>query len=79
MYTYKMVQIPPNIIINAKKTNKKRAAAAFLEETVNMMASDGWDFYRTDAIGVEEAPGCFSSKSGPSLYYVITFRKPIIE
>ena len=34
MYTYKMVQIPPNISIKAKD-NKDGIAAAYLEQEVN--------------------------------------------
>ncbi|MEX5480830.1 hypothetical protein AB5N06_30205 (plasmid) [Klebsiella pneumoniae] len=52
MYKYKMVQIPPNVIVNAKKVSKDRAAAVYLENVVNEMAQDGWEFQRIDSIGV---------------------------
>ena len=48
MYKYKMVQIPPNVIVNAKKVSKDRAAAVYLENVVNEMAQDGWEFQRID-------------------------------
>lgn len=54
MYKYKMVQIPPNVIVNAKKVSKDRAAAVYLENVVNEMAQDGWEFQRIDSIGVQE-------------------------
>lgn len=75
-----MVQIPPNIIINARKVDKNNAAAYYLEQVVNEKAEEGWEFQRIDTIGVEEQPGCASlfggnNKNGPVNYYVITFRK----
>ncbi|MGM3160493.1 DUF4177 domain-containing protein [Dickeya undicola] len=79
MYKYKMVQIPPNIIVNARKVDKDNAAAHYLEQVVNEKAGEGWEFQRIDTIGVEEQPGCasllFGKKNGPVNYYVITFRK----
>ena len=79
MYKYKMVQIPPNIVVNARKVNKNNAAAEYLEEVVNEMALEGWEFQRIDSIGVQEQPGCgslFGGKQvGPVNYYVITFRQ----
>ncbi len=46
-------------------------------------ASEGWEFYRVDSIGVRVQPGCLGAVmlaiSGQSvmteLYYVVTFRK----
>ena len=49
MYKYKMVQIPPNVIVNAKKVSKDRAAAVYLENVVNEMAQDGWEFVWREA------------------------------
>ncbi|MGC6387218.1 DUF4177 domain-containing protein [Ewingella sp. S1.OA.A_B6] len=76
MYTYKMVQVPPNISVKAKD-NKSGIAAQYLENVVNTWAAEGWEFQRVDTIGIEEKPGCFSAnKQGLVYYYVITFRKP---
>ncbi|MFO5548663.1 DUF4177 domain-containing protein [Klebsiella pneumoniae] len=81
MYKYKMVQIPPNVIVNAKKVSKDSAAAVYLENVVNEMAEDGWEFQRIDSIGVQGQPGCgslFGGKQiGPVNYYVITFRQEV--
>lgn len=78
-YTYKMVQIPPNIEVNKKE--KHNAAAYYLQNVVNEYPEDGWEFLRVDEIGVQEKPGClaalFGQKSFPVNYYVITFRKPV--
>jgi len=78
-YTYKMIQVPPNIEV-AMKQHKANEAAAYLEEVVNEMASQGWEFYRIDPIGVQLKPGCIASLFGQKAvaitYYVITFRKP---
>ncbi|AHK21391.1 MULTISPECIES: hypothetical protein [Yersinia pseudotuberculosis complex] len=77
MFTYKMVQIPPNISVNAK-ANKNGIAAQYLEEVVNSWASEGWEFQRIDTIGIDEKPGCFGgNKSTLTHYYVITFRKEV--
>ncbi|TNL11462.1 DUF4177 domain-containing protein [Kosakonia cowanii] len=77
MYTYKMVQVPPNISVKAKD-NKNGIAAAYLQEVVNTQAVDGWEFQRVDTIGIEERAGCFGgSKVGFANYYVITFRKEV--
>ncbi|HIC8942091.1 TPA: DUF4177 domain-containing protein [Klebsiella aerogenes] len=72
---------PPNVIVNAKKVSKDSAAAVYLENVVNEMAEDGWEFQRIDSIGVQEQPGCgslFGGKQvGPVSYYVITFRQEV--
>lgn len=77
MYKYKMIQIPPNISVQAK-SHIGNEAAAYLEGVVNEYAPQGWEFYRIDNIGVELKPGCLSAlggaKSESSVYYVITFR-----
>lgn len=76
MYTYKMIQVPPNISVKAKD-NKIGIAAQYLENVVNTWAAEGWEFQRVDTIGIDEKPGCFgSNKIGLVHYYVITFRKP---
>jgi hypothetical protein len=35
-----------------------------LEELLNDMAAQGWDYYRTDVISEIELPGCFASLFG---------------
>lgn len=78
MYQYKMVQVPPNIEVQAKQ-HKGNEAAAYLEGVVNTHARDGWEFYRIDAIGVSVKPGCLAGLLGQkeafSTYHVITLRK----
>lgn len=78
-FKYKMVQVPPNIEVKAKE-HRGNEAAAFLEGVVNHHAQDGWEFYRTDSIGVSVQPGCFDAlfgrKAQSATYYVITFRRP---
>lgn len=77
MHQYKMVQIPPGITLS--KAQRGNEAAAYLEGAVNEMASQGWEFMRVDAIGVEVQPGCLGAlagiKGGSTVYYVITFRR----
>jgi len=82
MYKYKMVQVPPDIRVQAKD-HKGNEAADYLEEIVNSCGQEGWDFYRVDAIGVSVKPGClaglFGQKEALNTYYVVSFRKPISE
>lgn len=77
-YTYKMVQIPPNIEVQAKK-HRGSEAAHYLESVVNKHAEDGWEFQRIDSIGVKTTAGCLASLFGHketfSNYHVITFRR----
>lgn len=81
MYTCKMVQIPPGIEIK-KSDRKHEIAAEYLEKVVNSHATQGWEFYRVDSIGVSVNPGVlgifeFGRKQEDATYYVITFRKPV--
>lgn len=84
MATYKMVQIPPNIAVQAKglfgkAPDPSQLAAQYLESVVNDMATQGWEFQRVDSIGVKSSPGCLGGllghKETQEIYYVITFRK----
>ncbi len=75
-----MVQVPPNVEVQAKQ-HKGNEAAAYLETVVNKYAKQGWEFYRVDAIGVSVQPGCFDAlfgkKAALNSYYVISFRRPL--
>lgn len=84
MATYKMVPIPPNIQVSApslfaKTPDPSAAAAQYLENAVNEMARQGWEFHRVDSIGVKSNPGClgifFGQKAFDTMYYVMTFRR----
>jgi len=75
-----MVQIPPNVTVDAEK-HKGNEAAIYLQGVVNPCAKDGWEFYRTDSIGVETKLGCLAGllgqKSEFNHYHVISFRREI--
>jgi len=77
-YEYKMVQIPPSISIKAKDA-RGQEAAWYLQEIINTLAGQGWEFYRIDTVGVVQNPGCLGSLFGASKvfysYYVVSFRK----
>jgi hypothetical protein len=79
MYEYRMQQIPPAIVVS--KASKGTEAAAYLEGIVNDMASDGWEFFRVDTIGVQVQPGCLGILGGQrqtnNAYYVVTFRREV--
>ncbi len=79
VFEYKMVQVPPSIVIRGRRP-KGGEAAAWLEDVTNRHAATGWEFYRVDPIGVDVKPGCFGTLLGrreeQHVLYVITFRKP---
>jgi hypothetical protein len=79
-YRYKMIQIPPKIVIKPSE-EQGGPAAAYLEKVVSEQARQGWEFYRVDAIGVRVEPGCLASLFGQGtkedVYYVITFRQEV--
>ena len=76
-FEYKMVQIPPNVSVQAQAQGNE--AAGYMQSVVNSEATEGWEFYRVDSIGVEVRPGClgglFGRKAEGSVYHVITFRR----
>ncbi len=77
-FQYQMVQIPPNIAVNAK-AHRGNEAATHLQQIVDKYAVDGWEFYRIDNFGVNVQPGClgalFGGKAQSIVYYVVTFRR----
>jgi hypothetical protein len=79
-YTYKMLQIPPNVIVE-KKAPRERAAAMYLEEVVSEWAQNGWEFYSVESIGIWENPGCltalFGAKATITESYVVVFRREV--
>ena len=79
-YTYKMVQIPPNISVDSRK-KKGGEAAYYLQNVVNEHAEDGWEFQRIDQIGVQTTAGClaglFGHKASFNTYHVISFRREV--
>lgn len=79
MYTYKMLQIPPNMALVAKGMFKQTVAANYLQQIVNTEAQQGWEFFRVDSVGVKSEPGCLAALMGAkaidTVYYVVTFRR----
>jgi hypothetical protein len=77
-YEYKMIQVPPNIVLKAKEV-RGNEAAHYLQSIANEQAAAGWEFYRVDTVGVVTQPGCLPSLFGAKQtlieYYVVTFRK----
>ena len=75
-----MVQIPPVIAVKQKEYQGNEASY-YLQSVANEHASQGWEFYRVDTIGVVTNPGCLASLLGAKQthieYYVVTFRKTV--
>lgn len=78
IYEYKMIQIPPDISVNARDSTGSDAAH-YLQNIVKQHATNGWEFYRVDPIGVQVKPGCLASilgaKTVEKVYYVVSFRR----
>ena len=76
-YVYKMVQVPPNIEVQAGQ-ERGGEAAEYMNELVSKMAFQGWEFYRIDTLGVVKRPGCLAGLLGVGAtrteYYVVCFR-----
>lgn len=77
-YEYRMVQIPPTIVIQQGQ-QRGDEASSYLQSLANQEAAQGWEFYRVDTIGVITKPGCLGSLMGGKQqlfeYYVVTFRR----
>jgi hypothetical protein len=80
VYQYRMVQVPPTIVVK-DKSQQGSAAANYLQSIANQLAGEGWEFYRVDTVGIADKPGCLASLLGAQQtvvqYYVITFRKEV--
>ena len=79
-YEYRMRQIPPVLDTGSTK-EVGNEAATYLEQLVNSMAGQGWEFFRVDAMGVYVRAGCLGALMGKRAervdYYVVTFRRPV--
>lgn len=77
-YAYKMVQIAPSLIVNARDV-RGQEAATYLEGVVNEWSAAGWEFYRVDTMSIYSPPGClgalFGGQTTLTNYYVVTFRR----
>lgn len=77
-YEYKMISVPKNIAI---KNGRELGAtlAEYVQNEVNKMADEGWEFYRADSYLVAELPGCLGALFGQNpnceTYNLLTFRK----
>jgi hypothetical protein len=76
-YVYKMIQVPRTISSSQRDSNQ--AAANYVQEVVDQMVRDGWEFYRIDQINVAAKPGCLGALLGQQAsveaYNIISFRK----
>lgn len=74
-YQYRMIQIPPSVMVGAGK-GKGDEAARYLEEITNREAGEGWEFQRVDTMTVLEPPGCLGGgQPKATAVYVMTFRR----
>lgn len=79
-YEYRMIQMPPTIVVPAKEL-RGQEAAYYLQSIANEQASQGWEFYRVDTVGVVVQPGCLAmllgAKQSVVEYFVATFRRVV--
>lgn len=75
-YEYRMVQASPAVQAS-KGAEKGQEAAKYLEQVVNSESTNGWEFYRMDALAVHTPSGCLGGgQPEVSQQYVVTFRRP---
>ena len=78
MFTYKVVSVPKNIALKRGK-DWGTTIAEFVEDTINKMANEGWEFYRADNYQVEELVGCLGALAGnkgtSQNFNLLVFRK----
>ena len=79
-YVYKMVQIAPSLVVQARQ-HRGQEAANYLESVVEQWAALGWEFYRVDAMSIYVPPGClgglFGGQATNTQYHVVTFRRAV--
>ena len=77
-YEYKVVPVPRNL---ATKQGKDLAntIAEYVENTINNMANDNWEFYRADEYTACEVLGCLAALTGQTgkseNYNLLVFRR----
>jgi hypothetical protein len=81
---YKVVSIPRSLSILEKNLTKKnvtgeQVVAEYLEEQINIMARDGWEYVRSEQMNLTVNPGClgmlFGGKAETTAYSVAVFKK----
>jgi hypothetical protein len=83
MFKYKVVPIPRDMMVMKKffggKSDPGDTIAGYVEREIGNYASQGWEFYRMDAVNVTEKPGClgalFGYKETPTAFNMMTFRR----
>jgi hypothetical protein len=83
MIKYKVVAIPRDMMVMKKlfgdKLDPGQTIAEYVESEIGSYASQGWEFYRMDAVNVTEKPGClgalFGQKETTTAYNMMTFRR----
>ena len=78
-YAYRMVQVPPKIVV--RRDTGQGEAATYMQTVVDQNATQGWEFYRVDQIGVQQSPGCLGLLLGQrqvtTVYYIVSFRRQL--
>lgn len=79
-YEYTTVSVPCNLVCQ-HGLNLGETLAKYIENVINEMAQDGWEYYRTDSYSMIEAPSClgalFGHKEKMGIYNVLVFRSEL--
>lgn len=80
-YSYKVIPALKSIGV-IKGKNFGESLAKWVEDAINKMSDDGWEFYRIDNFTAEELAGCIGSlflgrTGNTENYNLLIFRKEI--
>ncbi len=81
-YEYTTVSVPCNLVCK-HGLDMGETLAKYIENVINEMMEEGWEYYRTDNYSVIEAPSClgslFGHKEKLGIYNVLVFRNELDE
>lgn len=80
MYQYKTVSVAQQLVCK-RGLDLGETLAEYIQEQIEDMAEEGWEYYRADTFQVAETPGCLYSIFGGSVkaanFNVLIFRKDV--
>ncbi len=75
-FEYTVIPAPTRTKRTKGKTTPAERLALAMEDSINEMASEGWEYWRTETLTVEDKPGRFS-KIVERIETVLVFRKAL--
>lgn len=78
MYEYKTVPVTQYLTCK-KGLNLSQTLASYIQDIINEMSQEGWEYYRSDNFTICESPGCLDSLFGGKVRYgnfnILVFRR----